>query len=49
MILASVYTGTEGLWQDFGWGDFNQGHLYFEKTMNHTHRWDSTEKMDERI
>ncbi|MEJ5102589.1 Gfo/Idh/MocA family protein [Chryseobacterium sp. MYb328] len=36
--------GTEGLWQDFGWGDFNQGHIYFEKTMNHTHRWDNTEK-----
>ena len=23
--------GTEGLWQDFGWGENNQGHIYIEK------------------
>ncbi|MGV4413391.1 Gfo/Idh/MocA family protein [Chryseobacterium sp. T1] len=36
--------GTEGLWQDFGWGELDQGHIYFEKKMNHTHRWDNSEK-----
>lgn len=36
--------GTEGLWQDFGWGEKNQGFIYFEKRMNHSHRWDNTEK-----
>jgi predicted dehydrogenase len=36
--------GTEGLWQDYGWGDNNQGFIYFQKEMNHSHKWDSTEK-----
>lgn len=36
--------GTEGLWQDFGWGEKTQGFIYFEKQMNHSHRWDNTEK-----
>lgn len=36
--------GTEGLWQDFGWGDNNQGFIYFEKLMNKSDRWDNTEK-----
>ena len=36
--------GTEGIWQDFGWGDANQGHIYFEKLMKHSHKWDNTEK-----
>lgn len=36
--------GTEGIWQDFGWGDFNQGHIYFEKKMGHTHMWENTQK-----
>lgn len=31
--------GTEGLWQDTGWGELDQGMLYFEKTMEHSHRW----------
>jgi hypothetical protein len=31
--------GTEGLWQDTGWGDLDQGMLYFEKEMEHSHRW----------
>ena len=25
--------GTEGIWQDFGWGGASQGHIYFEKRM----------------
>ena len=36
--------GTEGIWQDYGWGENNQGFIYFEKQMKHSHRWDSTEK-----
>lgn len=36
--------GTEGLWQDFGWGDPDQGFLYIEKQMNKSERWDNTEK-----
>jgi len=36
--------GVDGLWQDIGWGDFNQGFIYFEKLMDYNDRWDSTEK-----
>lgn len=36
--------GTNGLWQDFGSGGLNQGHIYFEKLMNHTHKWENSEK-----
>ena len=36
--------GTNGIWQDFGWGESNQGFIYFEKLMKKSHRWDSTEK-----
>lgn len=36
--------GTDGIWQDFGWGKPEQGFIYFEEKMNHSHRWDSTEK-----
>ncbi|MFP7655510.1 Gfo/Idh/MocA family protein [Chryseobacterium proteolyticum] len=36
--------GTDGIWQDFGSGGADQGHIYFEKIMNHTHKWDNTEK-----
>ncbi len=36
--------GTEGLWQDYGWGGKDQGFIYFEKEMKHNHRWDGTEK-----
>ena len=35
--------GTEGIWQDYGSGGFNQGFVYFEKLMKHTHRWDPTD------
>jgi hypothetical protein len=34
--------GSEGIWQDFGWGDSEQGLIYFEKQMSHTHKWDNT-------
>ena len=34
--------GTEGLWQDTGWGDLDQGMLYFEKDMEHNHRWQNS-------
>lgn len=36
--------GTEGLWQDFGSGGKSQGHIYFQKQMNHSHKWDDTAK-----
>ncbi|WP_326984462.1 Gfo/Idh/MocA family oxidoreductase [Chryseobacterium sp. MYb264] len=36
--------GTEGIWQDFGSGGFDQGHIYFEKIMKHTHKWDNSEQ-----
>jgi predicted dehydrogenase len=36
--------GTEGLWQDFGWGKPEQGFVYFEKMAQQKHRWDSSEK-----
>lgn len=36
--------GTEGIWQDFGSGGLDQGHIYFEKSMNHTHKWNNSEK-----
>ncbi len=31
--------GTDGIWQDIGWGEFNQGFIYFENQMDHSHRW----------
>ena len=36
--------GTEGLWQDFAYGEPNQGFIYMEKKMNKSDRWDNTEK-----
>lgn len=42
--LGFKVQGTKGLWEDFGWGEFDQGHIYFEKMMNHSHRWENTEK-----
>jgi hypothetical protein len=36
--------GTTGLWQDFGWGEADQGFMYFEKEMNHSHRWDNSKE-----
>jgi len=36
--------GTDGIWQDFGWGGPDQGFIYFEKLMEHSHRWDNTEE-----
>lgn len=34
--------GTEGLWQDFGSGEPNEGFIYFEKQMKHSHHWENT-------
>lgn len=36
--------GTEGLWQDFGAGGFDQGFVYFEEEMNHSHRWENSKE-----
>jgi hypothetical protein len=39
--------GTNGLWQDFGWGDYGQGHIYFEG-ISPSHRWEvPTKYMEE--
>jgi len=42
--LGFKVQGTRGLWEDFGWGEAAQGFIYFEKLMNHSHRWESSEK-----
>lgn len=36
--------GTQGLWQDFGWGDPDQGQIYIEGVSAKAHRWENTEK-----
>lgn len=36
--------GTTGIWQDFGWGEFNQGHLYFENEMEKSHAWSNSDE-----
>jgi hypothetical protein len=40
--------GTHGLWQDFGWGDPDQGFIYFEKEMKHSHRWENSKEWIEK-
>lgn len=42
--LGFEIQGTKGLWEDFGSGGFNEGHIYFEGLMNHSHKWDNSEK-----
>lgn len=42
--LGFKVQGTKGLWEDFGSGGFNEGHIYFENLMNHSHKWDNSEK-----
>lgn len=37
--------GTRGIWQDFGWGGLDQGHIYFEDSMKHSHRWANTQEI----
>ncbi len=37
--------GTRGIWQDFGWGGLDQGHIYFEDSMKHSHRWANTKEL----
>lgn len=41
--------GTKGLWQDFGWGEADQGFVYFENEMKHSHRWDNSKDWLERF
>ncbi len=31
--------GTDGIWQDIGSGGFDQGLIYFEEEMEHSHQW----------
>jgi hypothetical protein len=40
--------GTQGLWQDFGWGDPDQGFVYFEREMKHSHRWENSKEWIEK-
>ena len=42
--LGFKVQGTKGIWEDFGSGGFDQGFIYFESLMNHSHKWDSTKK-----
>lgn len=37
--LGFKIQGTDGIWQEFGSGGFDQGFLYFEEEMNHSHQW----------
>ena len=34
--------GTEGIWQDYGWGKMNQGFIYSEKNITKNHQWSDT-------
>jgi len=36
--------GTDGIWQDIGWGELNQGFLYFENEMDKNHKWTNSEE-----
>ena len=36
--------GTDGIWQDIGSGGFNQGFIYFENEMQHSHKWANSEE-----
>ena len=40
--------GTQGLWQDYGWGDADQGFIYIEKEMKHSHRWENSKEWIEK-
>ena len=42
--LGFKVQGTKGLWEDFGSGGFDQGFIYFENLMKHSHQWDNTKK-----
>src|SRR5690625_2533021 len=36
--------GTDGIWQEFGAGGFDEGLLYFEEEMKHSHQWKNSEE-----
>ena len=40
--LGFKVQGTEGIWQDFGWGEADQGFIYFEQKMEYSHQWENT-------
>ncbi len=42
--LGFKVQGTEGLWQDYGWGAKDQGFIYLENVSAKKHRWETTEK-----
>ena len=37
--------GTEGIWQDFGWGKSDQGFIYSEKRLKNDHEWSNTARI----
>lgn len=43
--LGFKVQGTEGIWQDYGWGNLNQGFVYSEKNLEQNHRWSDTESI----
>ncbi|WP_026452690.1 Gfo/Idh/MocA family protein [Aequorivita capsosiphonis] len=40
--------GTDGIWQDIGSGGFDQGFLYFEEEMDHSHKWANSKEYMEK-
>lgn len=40
--------GTDGIWQEIGAGQFDQGFLYFEEEMKHSHQWENSMKYMEK-
>lgn len=42
--LGFKVQGTQGIWEDYGAGKFSEGFIYFEKLMNHSHKWENSEK-----
>ena len=42
--LGFKLQGTKGIWEEYGAGQVEQGWIYFENLMNHSHQWEGTEK-----
>lgn len=37
--------GTDGIWQEFGWGKPDQGYLYFEQLTDTPHQWSNSKDL----
>ena len=42
--LGFKVQGTKGIWEEIGSGGKDQGFIYFEEIMKHSHKWESTGK-----